>query len=458
MKTRFEKLGSIPFLVCLALLLLNDFYFKPEFHNSLTGKISDFSGLFVFPFFWTLCFPKIKKQIYIFTALGFVLWKSPYSADFINLFSNFLYPINRIVDLSDVWALLILPISYLYLTIPIKRHTWIPSFGIALLCLFAFGATSMHQPAVIMERPQYVLLDSLSIQKKYSQGGTQAQVYKVGALQLLDVKQIGISKEPTREDDYYKAQIKKSVIDLIFQTIGPANGYKSEDEIDEFKNHLLNRVNQQITFESDAFVDTLNFSQARLNGAFSRSFLFKDALISGFYKLGVEDSVWIYSENGIIIKKMFFEEGENIKTEFYENGKSIETNHYSTRSEIITKLYFKLALWLILLIGSIWLIASNRKKTRPIILDGYEKFAFILFLPFSLLFVRSILGSNYPVLWFPQNIFIGFVVYIGCVFFSIIIIFLFLPRKRIDFLWYSLAILSISLIFSDYLYLFSILP
>ena len=52
------------FILSLTLLLLNDFWWKQIFHNSLTGKISDFAGLVVFPLFFTAFLPQFKKTIF----------------------------------------------------------------------------------------------------------------------------------------------------------------------------------------------------------------------------------------------------------------------------------------------------------------------------------------------------------------------------------------------------------
>ena len=55
-------------LSALFLTALNDHYFKYQFHNFLTGKISDFTGLFYFPFFLYALFdflkcPKAKHEV-----------------------------------------------------------------------------------------------------------------------------------------------------------------------------------------------------------------------------------------------------------------------------------------------------------------------------------------------------------------------------------------------------------
>lgn len=63
--THSNKILHPLFLVCLALLLCNDFWLKEEFSNVITGKLSDFTGLFIFPFFWSAFFPKYTRGIHI---------------------------------------------------------------------------------------------------------------------------------------------------------------------------------------------------------------------------------------------------------------------------------------------------------------------------------------------------------------------------------------------------------
>jgi len=111
MQKELKQLTTLPFLICLSLLLLNDFFLKTIFHNYLTGKLSDVCGLFIFHIFWAVFFPKHKAQLFFATALLFTLYKSPYSNSFIEFFSTSFFPIQRIVDVSDLIALAMLPIA-----------------------------------------------------------------------------------------------------------------------------------------------------------------------------------------------------------------------------------------------------------------------------------------------------------------------------------------------------------
>jgi hypothetical protein len=66
-----HKLGSPVFITAVLLLIANDWYFKQTFHNGLTGKLSDFAGLFAFPFLLSALFPRKIKLVYFVTLYAF---------------------------------------------------------------------------------------------------------------------------------------------------------------------------------------------------------------------------------------------------------------------------------------------------------------------------------------------------------------------------------------------------
>ncbi|MCF1193122.1 hypothetical protein LRR18_16155 [Mangrovimonas sp. AS39] len=134
------------FLISVSLLLVNDFYLKYQFHNYLTGKLSDFVGLFAFPYFVSLLFKSKVKTTYILTGILFIFWKSSSSQFAIDFLNNIGIGINRVVDYSDLIALLILPLSYRYRTKNtngIKKINFIPKEFIVGICSFAFIATTL---------------------------------------------------------------------------------------------------------------------------------------------------------------------------------------------------------------------------------------------------------------------------------------------------------------------------
>jgi hypothetical protein len=142
-------LSSPGFLIGLSLLLLNDFVLKQQFHNAVTGKLSDFAGLFVFSLFWIAVFPRHKRSVCISTALLFVFWKSAYSQFAIAEWNSLaFFGISRTVDYTDLWALVVIPLSYFYSDISAGVHLsrgFI--YAIAIVSLVAFTATQFSHKA-----------------------------------------------------------------------------------------------------------------------------------------------------------------------------------------------------------------------------------------------------------------------------------------------------------------------
>lgn len=134
------------FLLALITLLANDFILKSETPSFLTGKLSDLSGLIVFVLFFTfLVGIRFKKSIFIITALIFCWWKSTLSSGFILGWNSTLpfYSIERTVDYSDLFCLIVLVPLYFYppkvLALPNKQWLAAP---VILLTVFAVSATS----------------------------------------------------------------------------------------------------------------------------------------------------------------------------------------------------------------------------------------------------------------------------------------------------------------------------
>lgn len=119
MKTNYIKFGHPTFILSIILLLLNDWFFKEMFHNTLTGKLSDFAGLLAFPYFFSVLFPKYRKSIHGLTVIGFIFWKSVYAQPIIDVVNFIGFPIHRVVDFSDNVALISVLVSYFLL-----EHRW----------------------------------------------------------------------------------------------------------------------------------------------------------------------------------------------------------------------------------------------------------------------------------------------------------------------------------------------
>lgn len=147
MKTKLNLLTTYVFLIGTLVLLLNDFVLKYQYHNWFTGKLSDFVGLFVFTIFCIAIIPKHKFKIAIGVALFFIYWKSSYSQLFITHWNDLgLFSISRVIDYSDLIALISIPIAYVFSKTkePITFIKINPVLPLALAS-FAFMATSYQK-------------------------------------------------------------------------------------------------------------------------------------------------------------------------------------------------------------------------------------------------------------------------------------------------------------------------
>ncbi|QCK15583.1 hypothetical protein DCC35_12910 [Mangrovivirga cuniculi] len=163
-------------------MLLNDLYLKYEYSNFWTGKFSDLSGLFLFPYFLSSLRIKWTKEIYIGTAILFIFWKSELSQHIIDWFQQNGIGVSRIVDYSDLFALLILPFSYIYFKKHIDANKNIRkslAIPIVAISIFSFWATTLPREQVKIDfkmnqiyhinKPKSEILESLSAGHPYSE-------------------------------------------------------------------------------------------------------------------------------------------------------------------------------------------------------------------------------------------------------------------------------------------------
>ena len=144
MMKNLHKTAHPVFLLSVTLLILNDWFLKYTFHNALTGKLSDFAGLFAFPFFWSLIFDAHKRTIHIATALLFVFWKSGFSQPLIDAMNGLGLPIARTVDFTDNVAILFALASWQVLKadVGVRIKPFFQKMVMGVACL-AFMATTL---------------------------------------------------------------------------------------------------------------------------------------------------------------------------------------------------------------------------------------------------------------------------------------------------------------------------
>lgn len=109
---RLLILFTWPSIIAVFALVINDWYLKDAYANWVTGKLSDFAGVFLVSLVLYRLFPKNKILTTIMICFWFTYWKSQYSEPLINLINTYV-PIKygRVVDYTDLVSILILPLS-----------------------------------------------------------------------------------------------------------------------------------------------------------------------------------------------------------------------------------------------------------------------------------------------------------------------------------------------------------
>ncbi|MCL9807381.1 hypothetical protein NAT51_17775 [Flavobacterium amniphilum] len=206
MKANLNHLYRPLFLLGLVLLITNDLYFKYAFPGKITGKLSDFAGLFIFPYFFSVFFVRQAKYIYIATGLFFIYWKLEISQpfiDFISAMTNLRF--YRTVDFTDLFALHILPFSYHYYRKETQTSTK-PNFAINVIllfiCCFSFVATTLPEEQDISldltSGKGYILsVSQQEINKEYndpSHMSTGKDAFRIDALETMVYTDIEVKK------------------------------------------------------------------------------------------------------------------------------------------------------------------------------------------------------------------------------------------------------------------------
>lgn len=111
------------YLLALLILILNDHFLKANYPSFLTGKLSDFSGIFMFTvFIYVLIKSYIKYNyqlilLHIVVAISFVIWKiAPVEIILSKISELTSLPVPfRVKDPTDLIALSILFLSYWFI-------------------------------------------------------------------------------------------------------------------------------------------------------------------------------------------------------------------------------------------------------------------------------------------------------------------------------------------------------
>lgn len=154
MRIKSQYLLNPFFVACLLVLLMNDFSWKDIFHNWLTGKLSDASGLaMVTMLAFALGGWKARRLVCFTVSTLFIFWKSDWSQPLIDAWNaTGIMEIGRVADYTDIPCLLFLLPVYYYEPRAVQNAYFITQ-RITVACLvgvslFSVIATSKRKFAV----------------------------------------------------------------------------------------------------------------------------------------------------------------------------------------------------------------------------------------------------------------------------------------------------------------------
>jgi len=102
-----------PLYLSVVFLILNDHLFKYVFPGLITGKLSDFAGIFLLVLVLRALHPRERVMISMLVIASFTYWKSQYSQTLINLINSYSpLEIVRTVDYSDLVSFVMIPVAH----------------------------------------------------------------------------------------------------------------------------------------------------------------------------------------------------------------------------------------------------------------------------------------------------------------------------------------------------------
>ena len=146
-----ELFGSPGFLAALTLLIINDHWLKSAYPGLVTGKLSDFAGLFVVALALVAWRRHRAGVGCVILGALFVLWKSPVATPLIEAWNATIpWPVTRTVDATDLIALAAIPAAVRYACSRPRTIGWRPVRYVATAAMMlAVMATSYTDMAPI---------------------------------------------------------------------------------------------------------------------------------------------------------------------------------------------------------------------------------------------------------------------------------------------------------------------
>jgi hypothetical protein len=516
---QLQLIQSKAFIYALVLVLLNDFILKYSFPCWLTGKLSDFAGLFVFAVFWMAFFPKRKNMIVGATAILFTWWKSPLSQSLIEFWNRVMfYSIDRVIDYSDLMALLVLPLAVKFCKSDnVTRFQVSPNLMIAL-SFFVFCSTSAIEPKLYKyPNPQvYVFkceIDSSAVFEKALNMGDfvkdstdwmrfkykdnlffydnyyRSQQYRIGIIgdSILLVKKIGeeyyeeyVNMKSNAGKVRFLDRIKKlkqyyleGILNDKLEKLGEYPEFPFTENLHgwntpKFKFFPVSKMIIDSTFQirTNQFGadELLSFKNSLLDGKYTQFWDSEIIKVNGMYEAGIEKGTWEFFDSlGVKIKEEIYVNGELTQTKEFLSDGDILNKNLATKKKVIRAHWISLFTFITLLFVSFYYFKKWYKPNISEEKKTYVDHLMRLVLGIAggivsaifLFYSLLIIGSAFKIFYWDLPLNLEDVL-LPALFCPIFIsLYMLLTDRAKDFFWLILWVVLLLLIFEEYQYLSS---
>lgn len=332
-RDRYKLLSSPLFVISVTLLLLNDMWWKAEFGNFFTGKLSDFAGLFAFGVFLSL-FSKQKKLVLGLVGLFFVFWKSDLSTPLISWWNaGTPFDVQRVVDYGDLFALSVLPLAYWYQSKPRYTLRLQPTIA-GIIAFFAFVATSESDTrTVAFDHPVWFIYeytgdeDPLAYMEEhgyisYDETTQEYFAYHLNGFQYADIegKYIFIRCMVGEfEYNYPEDENNREALEIFYSEFEPFFEFfkeYGEDGEEEFFFHRVESLDD--TFHIFNGIYRFEVTNGLPDGVFESWYADGSPKESGEYSLGFEVGSWTKWDA----------DGRGFQQDEYSMGKLVSSKYF----------------------------------------------------------------------------------------------------------------------------------
>ncbi len=187
-----------------------------------------------------------KTLIFSATAVLFVFWKTPLSQSWLDVWNSWgLWPLSRVEDAGDLWALCVLPLSWLYAGR--ARAINLPTPLPLAVAVFAFAATSFYTVETY-DKPYVLDFSENTLREHLLRDSVWADFAVQLTAQNPDTLRLGPTQFPNPGTPAFVATVteldsNRTLVTLLTASNrAPGNKKNRQQMLESFENQFIARI------------------------------------------------------------------------------------------------------------------------------------------------------------------------------------------------------------------------